>query len=200
MSIDSPQVTEGDAGTTDLVFTVTLSAASGVVISVNFATAEGTATLPADFKPTSGSLSFAPGETSKTIFVQVRGELIDEPNEHFTATLTNPTNASLGEAVGTGTIFDNDPPPVILIDEPFVVEGDAGTTQFTFNVSLSAASSQPITVAFTMNAATASSPDDFAATSGILTFAPGEINKPITVDVVGDLLDEPHGLGLHFCL
>ena len=108
-------VTEGDAGTVTATFTVTLSAASGKTVTVDYATANGTATAPADYTATSGTLTFTPGQTTKTIDVAVQGDLLNEANETFTVTLTNPTNATIATTPSrTGTITDNDPLPSVV--------------------------------------------------------------------------------------
>ena len=85
ISVDDVAVTEGDAGTTSATFTVGLSQPSGLAVSVDYATANGTAVAPADYAATSGTLNFAPGQTTKQVTVLVQGDLLDEANETFTA-------------------------------------------------------------------------------------------------------------------
>ena len=104
-------MTEGNGGTTSAVFTVRLSAASGQVVTVDYATADGTAAAPADYTATAGSLSFPAGTTTRTVTVPVVGDLLDEANETFLVRLSNPAGALLGDAQATGTIVDDDPPP-----------------------------------------------------------------------------------------
>ena len=78
-SVDDPSVAEGDAGTASLTFTVTLSAASGKTVTVDYATADGTATTAgSDYTGTTGTLTFAPGETTKTVTVTVSGDITQE--------------------------------------------------------------------------------------------------------------------------
>jgi CSLREA domain-containing protein len=108
LSINNVSLVEGNSGTNSFVFTVTLSAASAQTVTVNYATVNGTATPPTDYQGISGSLSFAPGETSKTITVLVNGDTTVEPNETFTVNLSNATNANLANAQGTGTIRNDD--------------------------------------------------------------------------------------------
>ena len=96
------------------VFTVSLSAASRREITVDFATANGTATAGSDYQATSGTLTFAPGTTTQTLTVLILGDTLDEPNETFTVTLSNPTNATLATAQATGTIVDDDVPPLSI--------------------------------------------------------------------------------------
>src|SRR5262245_20098051 len=87
---------EGNSGTTAFNFTVSLSAAQAAPVTVDFATADGTATQPSDYASNSGTLTFAPGETSKTVPVQVNGDTAVEPNETFNVNLSNATgNATI---------------------------------------------------------------------------------------------------------
>jgi hypothetical protein len=101
---DATPVTEGSI--TD--FTVHLSNPSAVPVSVNYATADGTATAGSDYTANSGTLTFAPGETSKTISISTIDDAIDEFDETFNVNLSNPNNAQFGDDQGEGTILDND--------------------------------------------------------------------------------------------
>lgn len=114
LSIDDETVTEGDTGPTDVPFTVSLSAASSRTVTVDFATADDTATTPSDYQQTNGTLTFEPGQTSKEVTVPVNGDTTDEPDETFFVNLSSPTNASISDVQGVGTIEDDDeatPPP-----------------------------------------------------------------------------------------
>jgi len=111
LSIDDITLTEADSGTTAAAFTVSLSKASSQTVTVDYATADGTATAGADYQTTRGTLTFAPGETSKIVTVPVIDDIVDEPDETFLVNLSNPTNATISDAQGTGTITDDDPPP-----------------------------------------------------------------------------------------
>ena len=102
-------LTEGNAGTTNANFTVSLSAPSGMNVTVNYATANGTATQPADYTTTSGTLTFTPGQGTKTISVPVVGDVLDEIDETFVVNLSGPTNATIADTQGVGTITDDDP-------------------------------------------------------------------------------------------
>ena len=122
-SINSPSVDEG-ASPASLEFTVSLSPASYQQTTVNYAsTTTGTATSGTDFTAVSGTLTFAAGDTSKTITVSVTDDLDFEENETVVITLSNATgNAEIGTATGTGTITNDD--PGISIDSPTVEEVD----------------------------------------------------------------------------
>ncbi len=191
LSISDTSVTEGDSGTTTAVFTVTLSAASGRVITVTYATADGTATAGTDYVAASGTLTFAPGETTRTLTVTVNGDTLDEPDETFTVNLSNAVNATIADGQGVGTILDDDPEPTLSISDTSVTEGDGGTTTAVFTVTLSAASGRVVSVTYATADGTATAGADYVAASGTLTFAPGETTRTLTVTVIGDTLDEP---------
>ena len=132
-------------------FTVTLSAASGLPVTVGFATADGTATAGSDYTAAAGTLSFAPGVTSQTITVPIVNDAVYEGSEAFTVTLSAPTNASIADISAIGTIVDdgtgpggtdNDAPFVTSATSPTVVEG--GNLDFT--ITLSNASTTPTVV------------------------------------------------------
>jgi hypothetical protein len=186
LSIDPATVTEGNAGAVSATFTVRLSAASSEAITIDYATADGTATVGSDYQPTSGTLTFAPGETTKTLTVLVNGDRRGEPNETFVVNLSGPTNAIIANGQGTGTIRDDE--PLISINDVSKSEGRKGrTTLFTFTVRLSVPSDQPVTMSFrTMNDTAKTSDGDYVARTGTLTFAPGETAKTITIEVKGD--------------
>ena len=191
ISINDVTIVEGDAGTTNAVFTVTLSAASGQAVTVIATSADDTATTPLDYLaliPT--TLIFAPGETTKTVTVAINGDLVDEVDETFFVNLTGPINATVSDAQGVGTITDDDDAPTISINDVTVIEGNAGTTNAVFTVTLSAASSQIVTVLATPADGTALSPLDYVGLPMTVTFAPGETTKTVTVAVNGDTVDE----------
>ena len=109
ISIADARVTEGDSGATgNMVFAVRLSARASQEVTVRFATDEGTATAGSDFTALSGILTFTPGDTARSITVRVTGDDVDEQDETFTITLSNPRNATLGDATATGVIEDDD--------------------------------------------------------------------------------------------
>lgn len=108
VSVGDVTVNEGNSGTTSMSFPVTLSKASRQTVSVSYATANGTATAPSDYASASGTLSFAPGETSKSIAVSVVADLAIEPDETLTVTLSSPVNATIARASATGTIKNED--------------------------------------------------------------------------------------------
>ena len=160
ISIDDVTLTEGDSGQTPAVFTVSLDAPSANPITVDFATADGTATAPRDYTAATGTVTFAPGDTSETVTVQVNGDTAVEPDETFDVNLSNATgNAAILDGTGVGTISNDDvePPRQISISDASATEG--GAVEFT--VSLDAPSANPITV----NYATADGTGEAARTT-----------------------------------
>jgi ribosomal protein L35AE/L33A len=190
MVIGNVTVTEGTSGTATANFVVTLSAASGLPISIDFASADGTALAGADYTATTGTLSFDPGTTSRTIAVPVLGDVLDEANETFTVLLSNPVNVTVADASGLGTISDDDARPSLRVNDVTVTEGHSGTVEATFTVTLSAPSGLTVTVTTATVNGTAIAGSDYTAVSGTLTFAPGDTSRTVTVSVLGDVLDE----------
>ncbi|HEV2884645.1 MAG TPA: Calx-beta domain-containing protein [Pyrinomonadaceae bacterium] len=201
ISINDPAaVTEGvGATTTTITFDVTLSAPSGKTITVNYATANGTAVAGAtagtgDYDSTNGTLTFNPGVTSQSVIVTVNGDDIDEPDtESFNVVLTLPNNATLLDDTGVGTITDDDPVPSLAINDPAAVsEGNAGTKTITFTVTLTGATERTVTVDFATQDSTATTADsDYVATNGTLTFSPGTTTQDINVTINGGATIEP---------
>jgi CSLREA domain-containing protein len=117
LSVGDVTVAEPSSGITYAVFPVTLSAASGLTTTVNFATADGTAFAPGDYTALSGTLSFAPGETSKTVAVIVKADAVSEPSETFSLNLSSPSNATVNDGTGVATITAPVGPGTVIISE-----------------------------------------------------------------------------------
>jgi hypothetical protein len=186
VTIGDRTVAERNTGTTAASFTVTLSAASSQPITVAYATGNGTAGAGSDYQAASGTLTFAPGETTKTITVPIIGDRSGEPNETFVVNLSSPTNAVIADGQGVGTIVDDE--PRISISDVTKKEGNSKkTTSFTFTVTLSAPYDQPVTVSFKTTDGTATIDDgDYVAKTGTITFNPGETSKTIAITAKGD--------------
>jgi hypothetical protein len=108
LTISDVRLTEGNSGTKNAIFTARLSAASQQTITVNYATANGTAAAPGDYAARTGTLTFLPGQTTKSFAVAVKGDVRDEPNETFFVRLSGATSAIIADASGRATIVDND--------------------------------------------------------------------------------------------
>jgi hypothetical protein len=183
--VNYPEVTEGNSGTVNLIFTIALSSASDIPVTVNYATSDGSAVAGADYQSRSGSVTFMPGESSKTVAVPVIGDRVGEWNESFLLNLTDAVGANLNGAQGYASIVDNE--PRINIEYAQIVEGNSGTRLMTFTVYLSAAYDQTVTVRYrTEDGSARVSDNDYNAASGTLTFNPGETSKTFTVTIRGD--------------
>ncbi len=193
--VNNVTVTEKNTGVNvSAIFTVSLTAASQQTVTVRYATANGTALATADYGARSlTTLTFLPGQTTKTVAVQVRGDVLDEVNETFKLILSSPTNATLYVSQGVCTIIDNDLPPSVTISDVSVAEPDSGTINAAFTVTLSAPSGRPITVRYQTAPGTAASGVDYTARAlTTLTFSAGQTTKTITVPVRGDTAAEPN--------
>ena len=189
ISIDDVQVVEPDAGTADAVFTLELTAATRRRVTVTYATADGTATAGGDYTTTTGTVTFSPGQTARTVTVPVLGETDFEPDETFTVELSDAHNAVIADGQGIGTIL-NDDPPALSIDDVQLAEGDAGTNQLVFTVSLPAAWDQPVTVDYATADGSAIAGADYTAVTGTLNFQPGTTARTVTVEVIADTTPE----------
>ena len=172
------------------VFTATLSTVSSLPITVAYATSDGTANAPADYTPISGTLTFAPHQTSQTVTVAIVNDTLIEADETVVLALSTPTNASLGASAHTIlTINDNDGPPTVRFSAAtLTVDEGVGTAVFT--ATLSPASALPVTVAYATSDGTATAGSDYTATSGTLTFAPHQTSQTIRLPITNDTLDE----------
>jgi hypothetical protein len=191
LSIDDVSVNES-AGTA--TFTVSLNAPvpTGQTVTVDHATSDGTAAAPGDYTAiTTTTLTFLPGEITKPVSVTILDDLLDEADETFTVDLSNASNATIATGTGTGTITNDDAAPSLSVDDVSVTEGDAGTVNATFTVTLSAPSGQTVTVDHATANGTAVAPGDYTAIATTpLTFLPGETTKPVVVVVNGDVTSE----------
>lgn len=187
ISVSDASKAEGNSGSSNIAFTVSLSKASSAPVTVKYATANGTATAGQDFTASSGTVTFAPGVTSQTINVAVTGDGAVEADEKFTVTLSSPSGATISRATATGTITNDDvAPPTVSIANASVNEGNSATTKMGFTVTLSKASTTPVTVKYATANGTATAGQDYTATSGTLTFAPGTTSQVVNVVVLGD--------------
>ena len=201
LGIGDVRIVEGDAGTVNAAFTVSLSTVSSQTVTVVLQTANGTATTGSDYAavgPITVTVTFPAGTVSRTVAIPVIGDTALEPDETFAVNLTAATNAGIVRAQGVGTILDDDTPvfpgvtPTISIDDVVVVEGNAGTTNATFTARLDRASTQSVTVTAQTANGTATAGSDYTPVGPInLQFSPGTTTQTLTVPVLGDTTLEP---------
>ncbi|MBB4606318.1 uncharacterized protein YhjY with autotransporter beta-barrel domain [Xanthomonas arboricola] len=203
LSIDDVSVNEGNSGTTTATFTVSLSAASGQTVSVNYATANGSATAGSDYVARSGTLTFTPGTTAQGVAITVNDDTAVEPNETFSVGLSGASNASIARATGTGTILNDD--VVVTVGPaslPAATAGSAysqnlsasgGTAPYTFAVTAGA-----LPAGLTLSAAgvlsgtpTATGSFNFTATATDSGGSPTSGNRAYTLTVAGATVTLP---------
>jgi glucose/arabinose dehydrogenase len=190
LSVADAAVAEGDAGGASLVFTVSLSAAVAQTVTVQYATADGTAVGGTDYAPVSGTLVFPPATVTRTVSVPILGDVLDEDDETFTLNLSGATNATIADGQGAGTITDDDPLPFLLAGDCAVIEGNAGPTPCAFTVLLAPVSGRTVGVAWATADGTATAGSDYVAGAASLTFPPGTTQQTVPVSVLGDAATE----------
>ncbi len=170
------------------ILTVVLSAASSETITVNYAATTGGTATGADFALPAGTLTFAPGETTKNISLFVVEDSLKEANETVKVSLTLPSNATLGTAIHTATITDGGTlPSVKFVAATSTAAESIGQTNVA--VALSAATSKVVTVNYSTSGTATNA--DFSLPSNSVTFQPGETLKNIPINIVDDKLIDP---------
>ncbi|MEZ4659732.1 MAG: Calx-beta domain-containing protein [Caldilineaceae bacterium] len=168
---------------------VRLNAPALQTVMVDYATSDDTATAGDDYTATSGTLTFAPGETNKSFTVPILDDPLDESDEGILLTLSNPVNVELGKIISAMlTITDDDELQVQLDAASYVVNED---DELVISVTLNGPSGQTIAVDYATSDGSAQAGSDYTAQSDTLTFAPGETSKAITIPINDDALDEP---------
>ncbi len=197
LSLTSSTLTVAE-GATNAEFQVRLSQVSGQAVSIDYATTNGTATAGQDYTSASGTITFAAGTANliQTISVPLVDDTEDEANETFTITLSNPANAGLLVSTTQTTIVDNDGPAALFLTPSVleIAEGDEDTTNAEFQVRLTRASGQAVSIDYATTNGTATAGQDYTSASGTITFAAGATNltQTIAVPILGDTTDEPN--------
>ena len=184
LSIGDATVAE-DAGSAS--FAVTLDQAGTETVTVDYATADGTAAEGSDYTATAGTLTVAAGSVAATITVPILDDALDEPIEAFTVTLGDAGGATVADGEATATITDNDVPALSIGD--VTVAEDAGSARFA--VTLDQAGTETVTVDYATADGTAAEGSDYTRTAGTLTVAAGSVAATITVPILDDALVEP---------
>ena len=182
LSVADASAAEPVTGSATMTFTVTLAPALKRVVTLEWATGDGTAKAGSDYTAASGTLSFAPGETTKKVSVTLLQDDGPEDNETFFVNLSGTAGAGLADAQGMGTIVDRNAPPSLSISDTLCQEGDGAT----FAVELTGTAAVPVTVTFSTSDGTAREGLDYLGRRATLTFQPGETRKTISVTVVDD--------------
>lgn len=191
LSINDVTVTEGTGGTTNATFTVTMAAQSSLPVTVDYTTSDNTASAPGDYTSQSGTLTFAPGVTTRSIIVPVIGDTLPEPIETFLVTLFNPTNGTIGTAQGTGTINDDDASGVFQLSAATAsVNENAIPGSITLTINRTGDTTGVASVGFETSDITALQKSDYTFNSGTVQFGPGVTSKTIDILIVNDAFVE----------
>jgi hypothetical protein len=203
ISINDVSTTEGDSGTKTLNFAVTLAAASNQTVTVSYATANGTASETSDYVSISPTtLTFNPGETTKTIGVTINGDQSFEPNETLFVNLANPTKAVISDNQGMGTILNDDPQGGFIGFSQANYGVNESTGSLTITVNRTGDTTGPVAVDYgtadggaslapcSSTSGLASARCDFTTAMGTLNFGAGETQKTFIVLVNGDSFGE----------
>ena len=187
-SVAPATANENDPGA---AFSVTLSHPSSQITTVQYATFDNTARHPDDYTAVPGTLTVAANTTAATITVPIIDDRLDENDEQFTIRLSNPTGADLSEPVATASIIDDDPEPRLRLLPSSAQEGDP----LHFTATLDAPSGRTVTADYATAADPAgthraTSDADYTATTGTITFMPGETLQTISVETADDALTE----------
>lgn len=199
VSIGNASVVEGNARTRYVRLTVSLDRKWNAPVSVQYATAPGTATAPSDYSAKAGTVTIPANGISTTITVPITGDQTVEPNETFTVHLSNPQNATIFRATGSVQIRTDDKAGAptnaarLSIGNASVVEGDSTTRPLRFSVSLSTTKTTAVTVAYATSdgPAPAANSGDYAGKTGTVTIPAGQTSAVVTVNVRADTTVEP---------
>jgi hypothetical protein len=214
VTINDISLTEGDAGTKSFDFTVTLSEPSNLEVKVDFTTADATATAGSDYTAQTGTLTFAPGELTKTITVVVNGDTANEPDEQFKVNLSNAQNVNITDGEALGTITNDDAPLVQFSANTYQVnEADTNTAQgfasLDVEVVRTGDTSEPATVKYSTSDLSqgaecdvvngqANQRCDYLLVNATLRFAAGENSKSISIPIINDGYGEgPESFTIH---
>lgn len=195
LTIDDVSVAEGNGGTSTMTFTVTRTGATPSTVSVTYATTDGTATTGnSDYDAASGTVSIPSGgaSASTTISVTVFGDVRFENNEIFTVNLSSPSNAAIADAIGIGTITNDDTAPTLAVDDVSITEGNTGNQVLNFTVTRTGLTDLPADYSFATANGTATAGSDYVAINSTGSIAAGGATgtAQISVQVNGDAVVE----------
>ncbi len=186
----SPATYSAGEANANVTITVARTGATNAAITVDFATANGTATAGADYTATNGTLAFAEGQLTNTFTVTLLDDSVPEPNETVNLLLSNPsTGAALGSpSTAVLTILDNEPASIQFSTNSFrAIEHDRSAVITVVRVG---STTNAVSVSYATRAGTASASTDYFDTSGTLNFAPGDGSKTFSITLVDDRLPE----------
>lgn len=190
-SVNTDPLAEGSSGSPVARFRVLLSGPTFAETSVRFHTEDGTAREGVDYVPLSGTLVFPPGTTERVVEVPVVADQVAEASEEFRLVLTDPTLASIATHSATVTLLDDDPEPIIQVEDIVAPECTGQRGEAWFTLRLSSRTDQPVRVTYRTTDGTATGDADFTFTEGIAEFTRSAGVATIRVPLACDGVDEP---------
>lgn len=192
VSVGDSAVVEGQMTHRYVKFPITLSHPAGAPVTVNYTTANDTATAGPDYKVRTGSVVFGAGQTTKAVAVTVWPDRVDEDDETFSFSITSVTGAAVARGTGTGTIFDDDPnagPRVGIGDVvlPEVCTGKGAVPRANVVLTMSIMQSAPVTVHVETADGTATAGVDYSPVSQNITFSSSQNTKEVRVPINRDI-------------
>ncbi len=191
LNISNVLINEGDSGTSSVDFTVELDITAPQQLSVGYTTVDGSAIAGSDYVFRSGRLTILQGESSGVISITINSDTIAESDGDFQLQLSDPLNASIQSATATATILNDDADPVpelptVSIADSNIREGDSGSQNMQFVVTLNKAATESVSIGYQSSAGTATSTTDFTAVNSSITINAGSTQGTIFVAVNGD--------------
>lgn len=187
---DVTVLTEGNTGSSNAVFTVSMSTSSSQTVSIDYATADGTALAGSDYQAVSGTVTFTPGSTSQSISVPILGDAQVEPTENFFVNLSNPVSAGFADSQGLATILNDDTGGNLQFDPAtYAVSEGAGSVAVIVTRTLGQAGDVTVRYA-TRGSLTAIADVDYSTMFGTLTFAANQTAAVINIPIIDDGLIE----------
>lgn len=173
-------------------FRVNLSAPSGKPISFLYATADGTAVSGKDYSTATNTVNIQPGRAFADIWVPVTSDSMHEPDETFFLNLSNPTNVTISDNQGKGTIVNNDPVPTLFFFIGGAAEGDTGLTARTINLQLTNPTYQLVTFSLATGDGTALKGKDYNSSDTTFVIPAEQMSATTSVQIIGDTINEPN--------
>jgi len=187
--VSDASLEEGDSGTKTVTLSLWRLPASAESREISWATLDGAALAGEDYQAASGTVTFGPDETEKTVTVTISGDLDIEDDETFTVRYSTTSGVAIPDPDATVTILDDDTPPSAAIDDKTVGEA-AGTATFTVSLSRASKAGQTATIDYEVVSGTATAGSDFTASTGTLSFGGAETTKTIAVPIIDDTVEE----------
>ncbi|SDJ04544.1 Calx-beta domain-containing protein [Frankineae bacterium MT45] len=183
LSVNTTSAVLPSTGSATMNYTVTLSPASGSTATVQYATFNNSAVAGTDYTAEAGTLTFAPGETSKVVSVPLAVSKLPGSDKTFGLSISAPTNSRVDTASAYGTIRNENYPPVLAIGDASAYRSALGTATMTFPITLSAASVNPVVVTYSTSNGSGIAGTDYTSASGSVTIPAGSTSTSVKVTI-----------------